>query len=61
MQLGVLGLVFTLTCGVFYLSMGSFARRILDGRPRRRRVIARGSGAAMIVLGALLLAGHLLA
>jgi threonine/homoserine/homoserine lactone efflux protein len=60
-QLGVLGVVFTLTCAVFYLSMGSFARRILDGRPALSRVIARGSGAAMIVLGLLLLAEHVLA
>jgi threonine/homoserine/homoserine lactone efflux protein len=60
-QLAVLGVVFTLTCGVFYLSMGSAARRILDGRPALSRVIARGSGAAMIVIGLLLLAEHLLA
>lgn len=60
-QLGILGVVFTLTCGVFYLSMGSAARRILDGRPALSRAIARGSGAAMIVIGLLLLAEHLLA
>jgi threonine/homoserine/homoserine lactone efflux protein len=60
-QLGILGVVFTLTCGVFYLSMGSAARRILDGRPALSCVIARGSGAAMIVIGLLLLAEHLLA
>jgi len=60
-QLGILGVVFTLTCAVFYLSMGSLARRILDGRPALSRVIARGSGAAMIVLGMLLLAEHLFA
>ena len=59
-QLGILGVVFTLTCGVFYLSMGSAARRILDGRPALSRFIARGSGAAMIVIGLLLLAEHLL-
>lgn len=59
-QLGVLGAVFTFTCAVFYLGMGSLARRILDGRPALSRVIARGSGAAMIVLGLLLLAEHLL-
>ena len=58
-QLGILGVVFTLTCAVFYLSMGSVARRILDGRPALSRVIARGSGAAMIVLGVLLPAEHL--
>jgi threonine/homoserine/homoserine lactone efflux protein len=36
-------------------------RRILGGRPALSRVIARGSGAAMIVIGLLLLAEHLLA
>ena len=60
-QLGILGVLFTLTCAVFYLGIGSFARRILDGRPAPSRVIARGSGAAMIVLGMLLLAEHLFA
>src|SRR5262249_49260943 len=56
-QLGILGVVFTLTCGAFYLSMGSAARRILDGRPALSHVIARGSGAASLVTGLLLLAG----
>ena len=60
-QLGVLGLVFTLTCAVFYLSMGSFARRMLNGRPVVARAVSRFSGAAMITLGVLLLAEHLLA
>lgn len=60
-QLGILGLVFMLTCAVFYLSMGSFARKILDGRAAAARVISRLSGIAMIVLGLLLLAGHLFA
>jgi len=58
-QLGVLGLVFTLTCAAFYLGMGSLAHRILDGRPSVARVVSRFSGAAMIVLGVLLLAEHL--
>jgi threonine/homoserine/homoserine lactone efflux protein len=60
-QLAILGLVFTLSCAVFYLSMGSFTRRILDARPAAARVITRVSGAAMIVIGALLLAERLLA
>jgi threonine/homoserine/homoserine lactone efflux protein len=58
-QLGILGLVFTLTCAAFYLSMGSVAHRILDGRPSAARLVSRFSGAAMIVLGVLLLAEHL--
>lgn len=60
-QLGILGLVFTLSCAVFYLSMGSVIRRILIARPAVARVITRVSGAAMIVIGAVLLAGRLLA
>ena len=58
-QFAVLGLVFTLTCAIFYLSMGSFARRILNARPAVARVITRFSGAAMIVIGVLLLVERL--
>jgi threonine/homoserine/homoserine lactone efflux protein len=60
-QLAMLGLVFTLSCAVFYLTMGSVIRRILIARPAVARVITRVSGAAMIVIGALLLADRLLA
>jgi len=60
-QLGILGLVFTLSCAVFYLTMGSVIGRILGARPAVARVITRVSGAAMIVIGALLLAERLLA
>jgi threonine/homoserine/homoserine lactone efflux protein len=59
-QLGLLGLVFMLTCAVFYLCLGSFARRALNARPATARVVARFSGAAMIVVGALLLAERLI-
>jgi threonine/homoserine/homoserine lactone efflux protein len=59
-QLGVLGLVFMLTCAVFYLCLGSFARMILHSRPAAARAIIRFSGAAMVVIGALLLAEHLI-
>jgi hypothetical protein len=41
--------------------MGSVIRRILTARPAVARVITRVSGAAMIVIGALLLAERLLA
>src|SRR5215472_1007293 len=58
-QLGILGLVFTLTCAAFYLGMGSVAHRILAGRPAVARVVSRFSAIAMIVLGVLLLAEHL--
>ena len=60
-QLGFLGLVFMLTCAVFYLCLGSFARKILHARPAAARAVTRISGAAMIVIGALLLAERLIA
>jgi threonine/homoserine/homoserine lactone efflux protein len=60
-QLGLLGLVFTITCALFYLGLGSFARKILRTRPAAARAVTRFSGAAMIVIGAVLLAERLLA
>jgi threonine/homoserine/homoserine lactone efflux protein len=60
-QLAVLGLVFTVTCALFYLSMGSLVRRILAARPGVARAISRFSGAAMIVIGLLLLVERLAA
>lgn len=60
-QLGFLGLVFMLTCAIFYLCLGSFARRILYARPAAARAVTRFSGAAMIVIGALLLVERLIA
>ncbi len=60
-QLGVLGLVFVLTCAVFYLCLGSVARRILQARPLAAGLIARISGAAMVVIGTLLLIDRFIA
>jgi threonine/homoserine/homoserine lactone efflux protein len=60
-QLAVLGLVFVLTCGAFYLCLGSFARRIVHARPAAAQAITRLAGAAMIVVGALLLIERLIA
>ncbi|HEY1919914.1 MAG TPA: LysE family translocator [Streptosporangiaceae bacterium] len=60
-QLAVLGLVFILTCALFYLGMGSLIRRLLDAKPAVARVISRVSGAAMILIGLLLLAERLVA
>jgi threonine/homoserine/homoserine lactone efflux protein len=58
-QLGILGVVFTLTCGVFYLSMGSAARRIrrarddrlypVKSKPRESRMKASRSSRAVSV------------
>jgi len=60
-QLGVLGLVFMLSCAAFYLCLGSFARRVLNARPAATLAVTRFSGAAMIVIGALLLAERVIA
>ena len=55
-QLGLLGLVFTLSCALFYLGLGSSARKILHTRPRAAApALSRLSGAAMFVIGAALL------
>jgi threonine/homoserine/homoserine lactone efflux protein len=59
-QLGFLGLVFMLTCAGFYLCLGTFARKILHARPAAAHAVTRFSGAAMIVIGALLLAERLI-
>jgi len=60
-QLGVLGVVFVLSCGTFYLCLGSVARKTLHARPAAARVVTRFSGAAMFIIGALLLADRLIA
>jgi threonine/homoserine/homoserine lactone efflux protein len=57
-QLGLLGLVFAATCGAFYLGLGSAARKVLVSRPAMARTVTRFSGAAMAVIGALLLLWH---
>ncbi|MBV9795378.1 MAG: LysE family translocator [Actinobacteria bacterium] len=59
-QLALLGLVFTVTCGAFYLGLGSVVRTTLVSRPWATRALTRISGAAMIVIGALLLADRFL-
>ena len=60
-QLAVLGVVFMLSCGAFYFCLGSVARRTLDARPAAARAVTRFSGAAMFIIGALLLADRLVA
>jgi threonine/homoserine/homoserine lactone efflux protein len=60
-QLGALGVIFMLSCGAFYLCLGSVARKTLRARPAAARVVTRFSGAAMFIIGALLLADRLVA
>ncbi|NUW42100.1 LysE family translocator [Nonomuraea rhodomycinica] len=59
-QIGVLGLAFVITCGLFYLGVGRLTRGVLHGRPAAARLVGRLSGIAMIGIGAWLIAGHLL-
>jgi|SRR5215468_3638826 len=59
-QLGLLGLVFVASCAIFYFLLGTFARRVVRGRPGITRAITRFSAAAMVVIGALLLAERLI-
>ena len=59
-QIGLLGLVFVVTCGVFYFFIGSFAKAILHSRPGAARVVSRLSGASMFVIGAVLLVDRLI-
>jgi len=54
-QIALLGLVHTANCGVVYTGVGTAARRVLRTRPGTATVVTRCSGAAMIVIGALLL------
>lgn len=58
-QIAVLGAAFTLTCAVFYLGLGTFARSVLHTRPTAARAVSRIAGAAVIVIGVLLIAGRL--
>jgi threonine/homoserine/homoserine lactone efflux protein len=58
-QLGALGAVFVLTCGVFYTVVGFAARAVLTTRPRTARAISRLSGAAMLLVGLVLVVERL--
>jgi threonine/homoserine/homoserine lactone efflux protein len=53
-QIYALGMVFTLTCAIFYLAPGSFARSFLQARSAAGRAVSRLSGAAMVVIGVML-------
>jgi threonine/homoserine/homoserine lactone efflux protein len=60
-QMALLGLVHTANCAVVYTGVAFAARRVLRARPAAATTVIRSSGAAMIVIGALLLAERLLA
>lgn len=54
-------MVHTLSCAVVYLGVGVLARTVLSARPAAARAVTRASGAAMILIGALLMAERLAA
>ncbi len=54
-QLALLGLVFTTTCALFYLGVGSVARTALQARPATAKLVTRLSAAAMLLVGVALL------
>jgi threonine/homoserine/homoserine lactone efflux protein len=58
-QIMLLGLVHTANCGVVYTGVGTAARTVLRARPAVSVAVTRFSGAAMIVIGLLLLADRL--
>ncbi|GAA1059946.1 LysE family translocator [Agromyces bracchium] len=53
-QLAVLGLIFVAACAAVYTAVGYGARTVLRLRPSAMRIVSRVSGAAMIVLAAVL-------
>jgi threonine/homoserine/homoserine lactone efflux protein len=57
-QIVLLGATHMANCAVGYLALGSLARNALRARPTAAQTVARAAGAAMIVLGALLLTGR---
>lgn len=59
LQIGVLGLAFTVTCAAFYLALGLLARTVLHTRPGAARVISRVAGTGMVVVGTVLLVERL--
>jgi threonine/homoserine/homoserine lactone efflux protein len=59
-QLAALGLVFVVTCGAFYTVVGHSARAILGARPGVARLVSQISGAAMVLVGLLLLIERIL-
>ncbi|AVV42087.1 lysine transporter LysE [Streptomyces sp. P3] len=58
-QTALLGLLHMACCAAVYLTVGVLARRLLGARPAAARAVTRTSGAAMLGIGAFLLAQRL--
>jgi threonine/homoserine/homoserine lactone efflux protein len=54
-QIGALGAIHLVNCAVAYLGVGTLARTFLTTRATAAQTVTRAAGAAMIILGALLL------
>ncbi len=54
-QLAILGLVYVVLTGAFYLPLGLAATRVLSSRPGMARLTTRIAGAAMVIVGLVLL------
>jgi threonine/homoserine/homoserine lactone efflux protein len=59
-QIMVLGLVHVANCAVVYTGVGLGARRVLSARPAAARWVSRISGAAMIIIGTILIIEQIL-
>jgi len=59
-QIMLLGLVHIATCAVIYAGVGTGARVVLSTRPAAAKVVTRISGAAMTVIGIILLVEQLI-
>jgi len=55
LQIVVLGLVPVASCAVIYTGVGAGARRVLGARPAAAHAVTRFSGAAMVLIGVVLL------
>ncbi|AOE85909.1 lysine transporter LysE [Pseudomonas sp. TCU-HL1] len=55
LQIVALGLVHALSCGVIYLLVGFSSESVLRTRPVAAQFVSRFSGAAMIIIGTILL------
>ncbi|MBX7549731.1 LysE family translocator [Streptomyces sp. NPDC004232] len=58
-QTAALGLLHMACCAAVYLTVGVLARALLSARPAAARAVTRTSGAAMLGIGAILLAERL--
>ena len=53
-QMILLGIVFIVTCIAVYVSLGTFAEKVLSSRPSAARLLSRISGLGMLTIGGLL-------